>query len=943
MLYRFIKKFKKVICSIIIFCVTLPLVSACGETENYLKNSVKNVVVGVGSNIDGYTTYSQAKLMQMDKDMYYSYLVSMRDFILVVLPEGKDKNGKDTEYPVNENFMFQAIYNGVTPYAKEIINGNFSFESPEYKLLIYYVLADDFLQWEKEANQEADKGFLGSALDFLGPSSADNYELNWNKTNEYATFVNAKVVRNEEEYNLKNVVNRNKYVSECDFLRVDDAYNIADYDEAKDTTALTKCGTDNTAPTKPKGKNVIADVARGVSEGVTLLFGSGGLSGYFTDKDLEGYNFENSEWITELIEPYDGSMEKYAEHVIRDNLCSMNSSFCSSSGIYSLTGSIKQMVYKLKYDMALFGRIRRINYNTLLDINASNSVTTGLSPIGSIDEYATVFQGSKDYNDGNYVSFTAAEGFTIDRGNIVMQGGQDFIFNTNFLELMTQMDACTNRTIASYVAEALSTVGIVVGGVAVGVGAAVLAYTAVATAINSSMAMTILTAAGASSLSVPGPGWIIGCVLLVAAGALALYYGISTKKAINETDSANFCKVYEKALDQIIETSFIKLPIYSYTIPEDANYSTELCYASYVMDPSDNVMKCGSINKNTGAFEPSTLSVDAFKMADVGQVKKLQGLSGAPVLRLYSNGSPIDEIYGAASPQYIYAIMDSWGITSATSMKYYTQLNEDKTSISIYDLLYTSAERETKIKSASYCATIDYGASCSGSNAVGFGLSYDGFTNGVKTMGIDQKVINQANEIETHQLDALKDKYGVKDIEEYKSKFTKIASYMNIPVSGNMVYLNGSGYEIDTSGALMVLRNGTNVIEVANGEFIHDGLVFNVTSQGGTYVFQCAETNLYRVVDELGGRFNGAADTILDNFATAYLQEYIVNKSSDGVRNLIDGLDGQLHGLHYSSVVVPIYITLNIVEEDKDKNEILSAPSVVYKEISIELVYGEEN
>ena len=101
MLYKFIKKFKKVICLIVIFCVTLPLVSACGETENNLEHSIKNTVIGVGSNIEGYTTYSQAQLMQMDKDMYYSYLVSMRDFILVVLPEGKDEKNKDSGFPVN--------------------------------------------------------------------------------------------------------------------------------------------------------------------------------------------------------------------------------------------------------------------------------------------------------------------------------------------------------------------------------------------------------------------------------------------------------------------------------------------------------------------------------------------------------------------------------------------------------------------------------------------------------------------------------------------------------------------------------------------------------------------------------------------------------------------------------------------------------------------------
>ena len=124
MIYNFINKFKKVICLVILCCIVIPLVSACGENENKLKVSVKNSIIGVGTSIDAYTTYSQAKFLEMDKNMYYSYLLSYRDFILVVLPE--DASNKD--YPNMENFMFQAAYNGVTPYADKLINGNFTLK-----------------------------------------------------------------------------------------------------------------------------------------------------------------------------------------------------------------------------------------------------------------------------------------------------------------------------------------------------------------------------------------------------------------------------------------------------------------------------------------------------------------------------------------------------------------------------------------------------------------------------------------------------------------------------------------------------------------------------------------------------------------------------------------------------------------------------------------------
>ena len=89
-------------------------VIAWGRNARYCKN------IGVGDNIQAYTTYRQAKFMEMDKDMYYSYLLSFRSFILVVLPRAVDDTSTEADeslYPKQDNLMFQAVYSGVSPYS----------------------------------------------------------------------------------------------------------------------------------------------------------------------------------------------------------------------------------------------------------------------------------------------------------------------------------------------------------------------------------------------------------------------------------------------------------------------------------------------------------------------------------------------------------------------------------------------------------------------------------------------------------------------------------------------------------------------------------------------------------------------------------------------------------------------------------------------------------
>ena len=51
MIYRLFKKFKKLICFVVIICIVVPLVSACGNIDNGLKEHKKNEKIGVGANI----------------------------------------------------------------------------------------------------------------------------------------------------------------------------------------------------------------------------------------------------------------------------------------------------------------------------------------------------------------------------------------------------------------------------------------------------------------------------------------------------------------------------------------------------------------------------------------------------------------------------------------------------------------------------------------------------------------------------------------------------------------------------------------------------------------------------------------------------------------------------------------------------------------------------
>lgn len=959
MLYKFFRKVKKIVSLLIVFCVTIPLISACGDNDNKLKESRKNSIVGVGKNINAYSTYAQAQFIEMDKDMYYSYLLSMRDFILVVLPKGdcSDTDGdgnNDKCYPESDNSMFSATYNGVIPYAEEVVDGNFLLHKPEYKLLIYYVLADDFLSWEEIATEEEDrkKNFLYNALDFLGPSDADNYQTYSNlqesrisaieKENEnLEPSKKVKIVKNEEEYTLKNVVNAKKYVSECDFLRVDSNYNIIDYSEI-DSTALDKCG-DANRDKKPDGKNVLANVAKGSSDGVTLLYGEGALYGYFTDDDVRSYSLDKVEWIRELIQVSGvNSIEDYIRKMAKTYLLcdgvNRYEDFCSTSSINTY---VNQSVYKFRYDMSLLGRIKKIKYNTILDFNASTKVTESVTQVYDVDEYSEILYGTTlKGNKGDYLAFTTADGFIIDRGNIVMQAGEDLLFNTNFLEILTQMDACTNRTLASYMAEILASVGVVVGALVAGAGAVIAGGLAIATTI------------GAASLSVPVVGWIVGGVILLGVGLVALFSSISTKKAINDTNSANFCEVYKEAISVILSENYLKIPVYGYNIEKDENFTTELCYEDYVFNPAVGREECGSEDEN-GNFVKSDLAVPAFYMAKVADVDKLKQLTGSPSIRLYSDGNFVDEIYGASSWSYIYAVLDSWGVTAAAHMKFYAGTNKDAsgrvTGFSIYDLLASNSERQTTLEKIEYCASIEYNKTCT--NPINANVNgYGSFSNGVKNILVTSAFSNQVQSIKDTQIAKLRIEneldYG--KIRNYKSQLLSIANRTRVSVENESglyyVVLNGGRYRIYEESGEYYLSDGSTRIDIFNGTFIYGDDRYSFTHNEDGYYVKCLAGTISEFAEISNGLkrlmgHNGDAALEIDQYIYELQEKISDNVSIEDIESHINGIAGRLHGLAYCYKHIPVYFTANIIEKNTDGEEIITNASSIYSEEEIKLTF----
>lgn len=917
MFMKFIKKFKNVICLILMFCIIVPIVGACGKRDNKLTYSSYNKIIGKGANISAYTTYSQAKFIEMDQDMYYSYLMAYRDFILVVLPD-KDNDGQ----PDNDNLMFQAAYSGVTPYSESFVNGNFSFKNPEYKLVIYYVLAKDLLSWDDMAFLEEETGLITRAFDVLGPLADISNDMK--ASND--------TVKRMKYYVLRNLANNNRYVSECDFIS---KYSVDIPDKCVDYS-----------------KHVVENVKDGTSNGLTLLYRSGGINGYFTYEDVASYDVTKSTWINKLLNHYNEnrytkvSIEEYLTEMIEKNVCNTelgkNLSSAGGNVCDNISSYVQQMLYKLKFDMALLNRIDKIHYNTLLDINTSSQVTTGINDAyqGNVSRYNQLLKGDSTVNNGNYITFTTAEGFIIDRGDIMETGFIDALLDTNILAGLSMIDACTNRSLASYVAELYATIGIGLGGIMVGAGA----VAAVAAGLIS---------VGLVSSSVPVVGWVVGAACLLIAGTIVLVESISAKKALDETDSANYCKIFEEVIEEIISMSYVKLPVYNYNIPEDDERTVDLCYLGEYEKDENGVESCNS-----------DFDVAAFKYADMETVDQLSSLSGAPSLRLYSNGKLVDEIYGSASPTFIYAIMDSWGVTAATNMKYYTTLNkgdEGIKTIDVYDLLSGSDSKNT-ITGAQYCISTKYGEPCV--NGKSLSLSRNSFVNGKYSLNYSGQTKVDIDAMRQTVVDSIVSNASTREPIDFANYEVSMKNAANAEVNFSNSYVEDIRIYVNVNG------NKIEIVEQSNGSiYIKDDKlnIINVETNSNYYTFNYSNDN-YGVVKNSDGSYSvikmsdfdsmkSAIENIfnkmteVDKIDSSYFNdtkgEYIEKiielkmlKDEDSINEHVHQYILNLMNINYSSGSVPIYFTISITEKDSEGNTNFVSSSTLFENYTYEIALG---
>lgn len=231
MIGKWLMKFKRVICFIVMICVMIPFASACDDVDNGLVENKSNSKIGVGGNIAAYTTYRTAPLKMMTQNLYYSYLMNYRPFILVVVPDSAvvlDAEGNVSQ--LNDNYMLNAAAAGVFQYDSSYS----SYIENELKVLMYYAKASEFKKWEK------DNGFIANAYDFTKGSE------------------------NSSEFSPRNF--------KCDKI-VNMGSNLAN----------------------EKVCNGSESIFNNIGEGIVLLYGEGSLEGYIKDKDIRDhiYSYED--------------------------------------------------------------------------------------------------------------------------------------------------------------------------------------------------------------------------------------------------------------------------------------------------------------------------------------------------------------------------------------------------------------------------------------------------------------------------------------------------------------------------------------------------------------------------------------------------------------------------------------------------------------------------
>lgn len=407
MLYKFLRRFKNVICFVVMICIMIPLLSACGDLDNGLKKHRENSKIGVGNNIEAYTTYREAPFKKMTQDLYYSYLMNYRPFILVVVPDSSvtfDENGNVSS--LNGNWMLEAASSGVFQY-----NETYSqYSENELKVLMYYVIQSDFNAWEDNAVKE--DGFVRKAFDFVKGGTAASKP-------------------SDAEYNPRHF--------KCHKI-VHMGSSLAN----------------------PKGNEMacarsgdMSNSIFNVGDGIVLLYGEGSLEGYIRHGDIAAVSDSYENYFKKLIpEQYYVNIQNSIREIDSSNVSKEVYKMAFDTAILS---RISKLNKNTRFD---FSKNDADFNNTQGLMNKIDLATTSEADMNN------ALKGEGKFKDKSYIALVTANGFIFDRGDIVAES-VSAMFSEEYaliLEELMRMDACPNETLAKKIADILSTGAIFAGG-----------------------------------------------------------------------------------------------------------------------------------------------------------------------------------------------------------------------------------------------------------------------------------------------------------------------------------------------------------------------------------------------------------------------------------------------------------------------------------------------
>lgn len=429
MIYRWLKKFRNVICLIIMFCIVIPFASACGNVDNGLTENKPNPKIGVGGDIEAYTTYRTAPLKKMTQTLYYSYLMNYRPFILVVVEDNAvtlDSNGNVSSINYNNDMLVSAS-SGVFPYTADFS----AYSNYDLKVLMYYVTISEFKDWEQDS--AADDDFVSKAFDFVSPSGSLTIE----SSEEYSPrhFKCHKVVNMGG--NLSSIYDEGsgKYLGACDLAG--GSHSIFNVNETGETNK---------------------------EKGIVLFYGNGSLEGFIRNSDITG-KMNGSLTIDEYF--------SRIMSLIPTNNTYLLSIFKEFSNNSKASEYKSDEGYKVLFDVAILSRISKLNEFTKLDFSSNDASFNNtyllsnyeIKKVGQSD-MGHALNGVGAFSNKSYVAFVTADGFVHDRGDIVSTGIGATIDAglAMVLEELMRMDACPNATVVKYIADIISSGAIFAGG-----------------------------------------------------------------------------------------------------------------------------------------------------------------------------------------------------------------------------------------------------------------------------------------------------------------------------------------------------------------------------------------------------------------------------------------------------------------------------------------------